>query len=125
MIWLGGDHSITLSLLRAYRAHYGRPLAMLHFDAHCDTWSSHFDEPSGHGTWVYEALQEELIDPKLSVQLGIRSARCAGDRQLRGRPRRMHLHRPRPARPRQRGATRAGARAVVRGCASRAPRRCT
>ena len=74
MIWLGGDHSITLSLLRAYRAHHGRPLAMLHFDAHCDTWSSHFDEPSGHGTWVYEALQEELIDPKLSVQLGIRSA---------------------------------------------------
>jgi agmatinase len=74
MAWLGGDHSITLSLLRAYRAHYGRPLAMLHFDAHCDTWTSHFEEPSGHGTWVYEALQEQLIDPKLSVQLGLRSA---------------------------------------------------
>jgi agmatinase len=74
MVWLGGDHSITLPLLRAYRRHYGRPLAMIHFDAHCDTWSSHFDEPSGHGTWVYEALNEELIDPKLSIQLGIRSA---------------------------------------------------
>lgn len=74
MVWLGGDHSITLSLLRAYRAHVGRPLALLHFDAHCDTWESHFDEPSGHGTWVYEALREELIDPKLSVQFGIRSA---------------------------------------------------
>lgn len=74
MVWLGGDHSITLSLLRAYRAHHGRPLAMLHFDAHCDTWTSHFEEPSGHGTWVYEALQEQLIDPKLSVQLGLRSA---------------------------------------------------
>ena len=74
MIWLGGDHSITLPLLRAYRAHFGRPLAMIHFDAHCDTWTSHFDEPSGHGTWVYEALNEELIDPKLSIQLGIRSA---------------------------------------------------
>jgi agmatinase len=74
MIWLGGDHSITLPLLRAYRRHYGRPLAMLHFDAHCDTWTSHFDEPSGHGTWVYEALNEKLIDPRLSIQLGIRSA---------------------------------------------------
>jgi agmatinase len=74
MIWLGGDHSITLSLLRAYRAHFGRPLAMIHFDAHCDTWTSHFDEPSGHGTWVYEALNEQLIDPKLSIQIGIRSA---------------------------------------------------
>ena len=74
MIWLGGDHSITLSLLRGYRAHFGRPLAMIHFDAHCDTWTSHFDEPSGHGTWVYEALNEGLIDPKLSIQLGIRSA---------------------------------------------------
>ncbi len=74
MLWLGGDHSITLPLLRAYRAHHGRPLAMVHFDAHCDTWTSHFDEPSGHGTWVYEALNEGLIDPKLSVQIGIRSA---------------------------------------------------
>jgi agmatinase len=74
MLWLGGDHSITLALLRAYRSHYGRPLAMIHFDAHCDTWTTHGDEPSGHGTWVYEALNEGLIDPKLSIQLGIRSA---------------------------------------------------
>ena len=74
MIWLGGDHSITLSLLRAYRAHFGQALALLHFDAHCDTWETHFDEPSGHGTWVFEALREQLIDPKLSAQIGIRSS---------------------------------------------------
>ncbi len=37
MCWLGGDHSITLALLRAYRARLGRPLAVIHFDAHCDT----------------------------------------------------------------------------------------
>lgn len=74
MVWLGGDHSITLPLLRAYRTHFNCPLALMHFDAHCDTWQSHFDEPSGHGTWVYEALQEGLIDPALSVQLGIRSS---------------------------------------------------
>jgi agmatinase len=74
MVWLGGDHSITLPLLRAYRAHFGRPLAIVHFDAHCDTWTDHFGEPSGHGTWVHEALLEGLIDPTLTVQVGIRSS---------------------------------------------------
>ncbi|GHA74930.1 agmatinase [Formosimonas limnophila] len=72
--WLGGDHSITLGLLRAYRAHYQKPLAVLHFDAHCDTWDTHFDEPSGHGTWVYEAIQEGLVDAESFIQIGIRSA---------------------------------------------------
>ncbi|MEI6459661.1 MAG: agmatinase [Pseudomonadota bacterium] len=74
MVWLGGDHSITLPLLRAYRAHHGRPLAIVHFDAHCDTWTDHFGEPSGHGTWLHEAVVEELIDPTLCVQVGIRSS---------------------------------------------------
>jgi agmatinase len=80
MAWLGGDHSITLPLLRAYKAHLGRPLAVLHFDAHCDTWQDHFGEPSGHGTWVYEAIQEGLVVPQCFVQLGIRSA---GEREAR------------------------------------------
>lgn len=74
MVWLGGDHSITLPLLRAYRAHYGKPLACIHFDAHCDTWTNHFGEQSGHGTWVYEAMTEGLVDPKTFVQIGIRSS---------------------------------------------------
>jgi agmatinase len=74
MIWMGGDHSITLPLLRAYRAHFGRPLACIHFDAHCDTWTDHFGEPSGHGTWVYEAFSEGLIIPEAFVQVGIRSS---------------------------------------------------
>ena len=47
---------------------------MLHFDAHCDTWEDHFGEPSGHGTWVYEAIQEGLVDPQAFAQIGIRSA---------------------------------------------------
>lgn len=80
MAWLGGDHSITLPLLRAYRALHGRPLAVIHFDAHCDTWSEHFGEPSGHGTWVYEAIQEKLVLPQCFMQIGIRSA---GLRQAR------------------------------------------
>jgi len=73
LAWLGGDHSITLSLLRAYRAHLGQPLAVLHFDAHCDTWTDHFGEPSGHGTWVYEAILEGLVRREGFVQIGIRS----------------------------------------------------
>jgi agmatinase len=80
MVWLGGDHSITLPLLRAYRAHYGKPLACIHFDAHCDTWTNHFGEPSGHGTWVYEAITEGLVDAKAFVQIGIRSS---GERAAR------------------------------------------
>jgi len=73
MAWLGGDHSITLPLLREYRKLLGRPLAVIHFDAHCDTWDNHFGEPSGHGTWVYEAMQEGLVIDACFTQLGIRS----------------------------------------------------
>ncbi|WP_249384014.1 agmatinase [Chitinivorax sp. B] len=80
LAWLGGDHSVTLALLRAYRDHYGQPLALIHFDAHCDTWQDHFGEPSGHGTWTYEAIQEGLVIPQATVQIGIRSA---GDKAAR------------------------------------------
>ncbi|MFM2118632.1 MAG: agmatinase [Pseudomonadota bacterium] len=74
MIWLGGDHALTLSLLKAACEVQGRPLAVLHFDAHCDTWTDHFGEPSGHGTWVYEAMQAGLVEKKAFVQVGIRSS---------------------------------------------------
>ena len=80
MAWLGGDHSITLPLLREYRRHLGQPLAVIHFDAHCDTWVDHFGEPSGHGTWVYEAMQEGLVVDACFTQLGLRSA---GEREAR------------------------------------------
>jgi agmatinase len=80
MIWLGGDHSVTLPLLRAYKQVLGHPVAVLHFDAHCDTWKDHFGEPSGHGTWVYEAVQEKLVDPRCFFQFGIRSS---GERNAR------------------------------------------
>jgi agmatinase len=78
-VFLGGDHSITLPLLRAAHARYG-PLGLLHFDAHCDTWQDHFGEPSGHGTWTYEAMQEGLVSPAHTVQIGLRSA---GERAAR------------------------------------------
>lgn len=74
MVWLGGDHSITLPLLRALRARQERALALVHFDAHCDTWADHCGEPSGHGTWVREAIDAGLVDAAATVQIGIRSA---------------------------------------------------
>ena len=81
-VFLGGDHSVTLALLKAAHARFGNgePLAVVHFDAHCDTWTDHFGEPSGHGTWVYEAIEEGLVDPQAFVQIGIRSA---GQREAR------------------------------------------
>jgi agmatinase len=78
-VFLGGDHSVTLPLLRAAKARHGE-LALIHFDAHCDTWKDHFGEPSGHGTWTYEALQEGLASTEHTVQIGLRSS---GERAAR------------------------------------------
>jgi agmatinase len=78
-VFLGGDHSITLPLLRAAHAQHGE-LALIHFDAHCDTWTDHFGEPSGHGTWTYEAIAEGLVSPAHTVQIGLRSS---GERAAR------------------------------------------
>ena len=78
-VFLGGDHSVTLPLLRAAHKQHGQ-LALVHFDAHCDTWTDHFGEPSGHGTWTYEAIREGLVDAKKTVQIGLRSS---GDRASR------------------------------------------
>jgi agmatinase len=80
--WLGGDHSITLPILRAHRAQAGRPVAIVHLDAHCDAWSDHFGEPSGHGTWMREAIQEGLVIPEATVQIGIRSPADPQTRQF-------------------------------------------
>ena len=80
--WLGGDHSITLPILRAHRAQAGRPVAIVHLDAHCDAWSDHFGEPSGHGTWMREAIQEGLVIPEATVQIGIRSPADLQTRQF-------------------------------------------
>jgi agmatinase len=78
-VFIGGDHSVTLPLLRAARAQHG-PLALVHFDAHCDTWADHFGEPSGHGTWTFEAIAEGLVDASACVQIGLRSS---GERAAR------------------------------------------
>lgn len=69
---LGGDHSITLGILRAINKVYGR-VAIIHLDAHCDTWDSNWEEKHGHGTWLYDAIEEGLVDPTKVISIGIRS----------------------------------------------------
>ncbi len=72
VVALGGDHSITLPLLRAHAARYG-PLAVLHFDSHPDTWPDEFEgHPYSHGTPFRRAIEEGLIDSSAYVQVGIR-----------------------------------------------------
>ena len=71
-VTLGGDHSITLPILRAHAKKHGR-VALIQFDAHTDSWQD--DDPAriDHGTFVYKAVKEGLIDPAHSVQIGIRT----------------------------------------------------
>ena len=67
----GGDHFITLPLLRAHHKHLGQKISLLHFDAHSDTYANGSD--CDHGTMFYHAPKEGLIDPNASVQVGIRT----------------------------------------------------
>ena len=68
---LGGDHFVTYPLLKAHAAKHG-PLALVQFDAHQDTWLSDEGRIS-HGTFVKRAVQEGLIIPSRSIQVGIRT----------------------------------------------------
>jgi agmatinase len=68
---IGGDHTIPLPILRATAKKTG-PLALVHFDAHSDTDDVVFGTKFNHGTTFRRALEERLIDPKRSIQLGIR-----------------------------------------------------
>ncbi|TSC62896.1 MAG: agmatinase [Parcubacteria group bacterium Gr01-1014_48] len=71
IVALGGDHFISLPLLRAYAARFGK-LALVHFDAHSDSWQDVSGRIS-HGTMFYHAVKEGLIDPEHSIQIGIRT----------------------------------------------------
>jgi len=68
---MGGDHSVTLPELRAVAKKYG-PVALVHFDAHLDTYDIENGDTLTHGTPFYMACQEGLIDTAHSIQVGIR-----------------------------------------------------
>lgn len=71
-VTLGGDHSISLPIIRAYVEKFG-PIALLQFDAHSDTWVDDDSRRIDHGTMFYKAVKEGLIDTSRSVQVGIRT----------------------------------------------------
>jgi len=71
MLTFGGDHFVTYPLLKAHVEKHG-PLALVQFDAHSDTWVDD-GKRIDHGTMFYHAVQEGLIDPERSVQIGIRT----------------------------------------------------
>jgi len=70
-IVIGGDHSISLPILRALAKRHG-PLALVQFDAHIDTWDEYFGGKYFHGTPFRRAIEENLIDGRRFVQVGIR-----------------------------------------------------
>jgi agmatinase len=71
LLAIGGDHTIALPLLRSVVKRHG-PVAVLHFDAHLDTWDTYFGEPYTHGTPFRRAAEEGLIDTDRSLHVGIR-----------------------------------------------------
>jgi agmatinase len=71
LVTLGGDHTIALPLLRVIARRNG-PVAVLHFDAHLDTWDTYFGAPYTHGTPFRRASEEGLIDREHSLHIGIR-----------------------------------------------------
>jgi agmatinase len=71
-VTLGGDHYLTYPILKAYAAKYG-PVSLLQFDAHSDSWPDDDYDRIDHGTFVYKAIRQGIIDPATSVQVGIRT----------------------------------------------------
>lgn len=73
LVAFGGEHGITLPLLRALRKRVGAPLALVHADAHVDTWEDNFGQAYAHGSVFWHAIREGLVDPRRMIQIGIRS----------------------------------------------------
>ena len=69
---VGGDHSITLPILRALAAE--KPVGLVHFDAHCDTGDDYMGSRFHHGAPFSRAVEEGLLDPRRTIQIGIRGS---------------------------------------------------
>lgn len=73
----GGDHSITLPIMRAIATN--GPVGLIHIDAHTDTWDEFMGSKYMHGTPFRRAVEENLLDPKRTVQIGIRGAQTSSE----------------------------------------------
>lgn len=71
LVTLGGDHTIALPLLRSLYREHG-PIAVVHFDAHLDTWDTYFGAPFTHGTPFRRASEEGLLHPEHCLHVGTR-----------------------------------------------------
>ena len=71
VIAIGGDHTIALPMLRSVVRQHGR-VALVHFDAHLDTWDTYFNAPTTHGTIFRRAFEEQLLIEDHSIHIGIR-----------------------------------------------------
>lgn len=78
-ITLGGDHTLTLPVLRAVRKAQSGPVGLVHVDAHADVNDLMFGEKIAHGTPFRRAAEEGLIDPRRTVQIGLRGSGYAPD----------------------------------------------
>lgn len=72
VVTLGGDHSITSGIMHSLHDAHGK-IAVLHLDAHCDTWSDHFGQPHGHGTWLRDVIEAGWVNPDQVMSVGVRS----------------------------------------------------
>ncbi|MEX0708791.1 MAG: agmatinase [Woeseia sp.] len=72
LLTFGGDHFISFPLLLAHAEKFGAPLSLLHFDAHSDTWHDE-DGRIDHGTMFWHAVEQGIVDPEHSVQIGLRT----------------------------------------------------
>ncbi len=72
LLSLGGDHFVAYPLIRAHARKFGKPLSLLHFDAHSDTWADE-DDRIDHGTMFFWAAKYGYVDPQTSVQIGLRT----------------------------------------------------
>ncbi len=75
---IGGDHSNTLPILRALKRHYKTPLALIHFDAHLDTYPAAWGCEYHHGTFARHAVEEGLVNPHKMIQIGLRGPLASG-----------------------------------------------
>lgn len=73
LVALGGEHGITLPLLRALARRLGGPVGLVHFDAHLDTSEENFGQRYAHGSVFWHAITEGLVAPRRMVQIGIRA----------------------------------------------------
>jgi agmatinase len=71
LVTIGGDHTIALPLLRTVNRRHG-PCALVHFDAHLDTWDTYFGASYTHGTPFRRAAEERILDLDHSMHVGIR-----------------------------------------------------